>query len=212
MNKYLYELEQLRFEDNFFLNYQKILLSYDFGKSDEETFAWICCVLALKAASLGNLAVGAILVRENQVIHEACNEMLHPYFRSDGHPEMMVLSEYEAGNTVTPGSMRAIAMYTSLEPCPMCLTRASTTGIGAVKYIAAHPGSGMANSIDKLPALWQVFCEDLNVLESSCSGELKRLSTAILNQTAKMQVPKILTYKEGQLSEKRMECYLKNLE
>lgn len=211
VKKYLDVLEQLQFNDATLLSYKQKLLTHTYQQSTEETFSWISCVLALKAASNNNLGVGAILVKDNVVIHEACNEMLHPYFRSDGHPEMMVLSEYEATHKVTPGSMRALTLYSSLEPCPMCFTRISTTGIGAVKYIASHPGSGMVKHIDSLPILWKIFCEDLHITESTCSITLKNISREILNLTAKMQVPHILTIKEGKLPKERMANYNKYL-
>lgn len=202
IENYLSILKSLQFNDTEFLQYKEKLMSYPNEKSLEETFSWIVCVLALKAANNGNIGVGAILVKNNQIIHEACNEMLNPYFRSDAHPEMMVLNEYEANNTITAGSMKTLVMYSSLEPCPMCTTRISTTGIGVVKYVTSHP-TGMASSINRLPILWQVLCEDIKITEADCSSELKTLSGLILNSTAGRALPKILANKGGPHSERK---------
>lgn len=211
VEKYLKILKQLRFSDDCFMRYKEALHTYDYAKTAEETFSWICTVLALKAASKNNLGVGAILVQENKILYDACNEMLHPYFRSDGHPEMMVLSNYEKKNKHRKDNMRSLTLYSSLEPCPMCLTRISTTGIGAAVFVARHQGSGMATCIDKLPILWQIFCEDIKIAEASCSDKLKTISLELLNVSAQKNVPAIFTYKEGVLPEKRMGNYLKNL-
>lgn len=189
IKKYIDILETIDFQDRELLRFQKLLLEYDHAQLTEDIFAWISCVLALKAASLGNMGVGAILVENNQVIYEASNEMFNPYYRTDGHPEMMVLTEFEISRA---DNMNSITMYSSLEPCPMCLTRLSTTGIGEVRYIASHPDSGMAQSIDKLPAHWRQYCEDLVIKESSCSTSLKELSLELINETTCRLIPKIL--------------------
>lgn len=95
VEKYQKILKQLHFADDCFIPFKEALCAHDYTKTAEETFSWICAVLALKAASKNNLGVGAILIQDNKILYDACNEMLHPYFRSDGHPEMMVLSNYE---------------------------------------------------------------------------------------------------------------------
>ena len=187
---YMNILGALEFKDSAFSGFQKALLKHDYGKSPEESFAWIACVLALNAASLGNLGVGAILVENDRVIVDACNEMFNPFYRSDGHPEMMVLTEFEFHHR---RRMNSVTMYSSLEPCPMCLTRLTTTGIGEVKYIAAHPESGMSQFIDKLPPHWRQYGEDLNIKESACSIALKTLSRDLLNETVRRLMPSILS-------------------
>lgn len=208
--KYRIILKNLRVDDERLACHKQTLLAHDCTVSSEEALSWVSCVLALKAASHNNLGVGAVLVKDGKILHEACNEMLHPYFRSDAHPEMLVLNEYESQNKNTPGQMKAITMYSSLEPCPMCLTRLSTTGIGAVKYVAGHDGSGMAHCIDKLPVLWQIFCENIKIGPAACSDELKKLSFDILDISVQKNVPDIFTYKEGVLPEERLERYTKN--
>lgn len=209
--KYLKILKRLRFSDDSFIQYKEALCTYDYTKTLEETFSWICSVLALKAASKNNLGVGAILVQDKNILFDASNEMLHPFFRSDGHPEMMVLNSYEKKNKKRQDNMRSLTLYSSLEPCPMCLTRISTTGIGATIFVVRHKGSGMATCIEKLPILWQIFCEDIKIREASCSNELKKISLETLNLSALKNVPDIFIYKEGTLIEKRMSSYLENL-
>lgn len=209
--KYRELLTSLAIDDPFFSTMQQALLAYDPRSCYEEMFSWISTVLALKAANLGNLGVGAILVRDNEILYEACNEMLHPYFRSDGHPEMMVLSAYEKDRHAELGGMKSITMYGSLEPCPMCTTRISTTSLGRVAYVAGQEGSGMAHCIDKLPVLWQIWAEGMIIEEASCSPTLKKIAFEILEESAKKQVATILAYKEGSVPEKRMSEYLDHL-
>ncbi len=211
VDKYLQILNKLNVQDPDLYESKQALLQYEFSVSLEEAFAWVSCVLALKAASGGNIGVGAILVEDAAILYEACNEMFHPYFRSDAHPEMIVLSDYEKDNSPDRGDMSNITMYSSLEPCPMCLTRISTTNIGMVSYISAHPGSGMATCVENLPKLWQIFCEDLSIKESTCSSELKKISHTILDVSVKVLGPKILARKQEEFPNRKVDAFLNNL-
>lgn len=214
VDHYFTILNKLRFKNHAFANYKQTLLKHNFTLSLDEMFSWACCVLALKAAYNKNIGVGAILIKNNKIIYEACNEMFQPYFRSDGHPEMLVLSNYEAAHSKNFKNMSSIIMYSSLEPCPMCLTRTATTSVKTVIYIASHSGSGMANCINKLPIHWQIFCENLDIQESGCSKMLKKISYEIFNLSVKKHIHNIFKYKEDKtekFSKNKTERFLNEL-
>lgn len=73
---------------------------------------------AREAQALGEIPIGAVLVRENQILARAFNRReadknpLH-------HAEMLVLEE--AARNLGDWRLSATTLYVTLEPCPMCL-------------------------------------------------------------------------------------------
>ena len=103
---------------------------------------------ALAAASDGNFGVGACLVDpRGQVVACGHNRVFHPYPRSDLHAEMDTMTRFETQHPDIM-SLRQYTLFTSLEPCPMCLTRLITAGVGHVYYAVPDPEGGM---VCKLP-------------------------------------------------------------
>ena len=97
----------------------------------DNAFVWLTCALALKGVATGNFGVGAILIDDGgQIVAQGHNEVFYPYFRSDRHAEMVVLDDFEEAS-LERGS---VTIYTSLEPCPMCLVRLSTSSVSSSKF------------------------------------------------------------------------------
>src|SRR5512135_1079983 len=81
---------------------------------------------AIAAAQDGNFGVGACLVDPSgQVVERGHNHVFHPYPRSDLHAEMDTMTRFE-DRVRGPVDIREYTLFTSLEPCPMCLTRLIT--------------------------------------------------------------------------------------
>jgi len=103
------------------------LMTYQFHtECPDDDFGWLACVLALAAVTSGNFGVGSVLVDcSRDIVAWGHNQVFSPYFRSDRHAEMVVVDRYEKlyRNATKP---KAHTLYTSLEPCPMCLARASS--------------------------------------------------------------------------------------
>ncbi len=72
---------------------------------------------AEKAAALGEVPVGAVLVREGEIIGRGFNRPISSHDPS-AHAEMLAIrmAAAEAGNYRLPGS----TLYVTLEPCSMC--------------------------------------------------------------------------------------------
>jgi len=86
---------------------------------------------ALAAAREGIFGIGACLVRKEtvEVILRGQKKAYKPYFRSDLHAEMDVLTKHEASIKGSGPEMDGLILFSSIEPCPMCLTRIITSGI-----------------------------------------------------------------------------------
>ena len=70
-------------------------------------------------------------------------------------------------------------LYSSLEPCPMCLTRLIDTGIGQVYYAAPDPDFGMVHCLEKLPLGMVKMARSQVFAQADCSDELKSLAEEI---------------------------------
>ena len=129
--------------------------------------------LAREAAAEGEVPVGAVVVRDGQLLGAGRNA---PIGRHDpaGHAEILALraAGAAAGNYRLPGA----TLYVTLEPCPMCAGAMVHARIARVVYAAADPKSGAAGSVMDLvrsPHL-NHRCEVAGGVMAEPAGELLR--------------------------------------
>jgi tRNA(adenine34) deaminase len=129
---------------------------------------------ATKAAAAGEVPVGAVVVKDGEIIGRGFNR---PITSSDptAHAEIVALREAAAalGNYRLPGC----ALYVTLEPCAMCVGAMVNARLARVVYGAHDPKTGACGSIVDLPALahWNhhgVF--EGGVLAEECGAVLRR--------------------------------------
>jgi tRNA(adenine34) deaminase len=96
------------------------------------------------AAAAGEVPVGAVLVRDGQVISSGFNQ---PISNSDpsAHAEMMALrsAAQDESNYRLPGT----TLYVTLEPCTMCAGAMLHARVERVVFGAADPKTGAAGSV-----------------------------------------------------------------
>ena len=95
------------------------------------------------AAQSGEVPVGAVLVKDGQVISKAFNKPIANHDPS-AHAEMLALREAALAekNYRIPGS----TLYVTLEPCAMCAGAMLHARIDRVVYGAPDPKTGAAGS------------------------------------------------------------------
>jgi tRNA(Arg) A34 adenosine deaminase TadA len=156
------------------------LTSYRFHeRCPDDDYSWLTCVLALKSVRLGNFGVGSILVAgAGNVVAWSHNRVFAPHFRSDRHAEMVVVDEFEdACQGMT--KLESYTLYTSLESCPMCLTRLIISRIGRIAHVADDTVGGMVHRLKSLPTIWIDLASSHSFIRASCSTELRKASTQI---------------------------------
>jgi cytosine deaminase len=137
----------------------------------DDAYIWLSGILALTSVTRGNFGVGSILIDDaGDVVAQGHNEVFRPYFRSDRHAEMVVMTRFEADPH--PTDLSSHTLYTSLEPCPMCLVRLSTSGIAKVLYAAADAEGGMVHRQQGLPPFWNDLARRKVFAQAHCSPDL----------------------------------------
>ncbi|MFE5339296.1 deaminase [Isoptericola sp. NPDC056578] len=94
---------------------------------DDERFLRAALAQARRAGDRGDLAVGAVAVVDGDVVAAGGNEVITSGDPS-AHAEVVVLRALEATG-LPPGDA---VLYTTFEPCPMCLGACLVHGVGAV--------------------------------------------------------------------------------
>lgn len=128
---------------------------------NHEYFMKQALIEASKALELGNWPIGSVIVLNGQIIARAHNRV---YSNSDKthHAEMLAL-RLAARELSTPN--HDAILYTTYEPCPMCLGAAL---VNHVKTIVCGPdidGSGALGMIPNLPVKFKKQKYHLNVIQ-----------------------------------------------
>lgn len=140
---------------------------------------WLTCILALQSVTLGNFGVGSIISdNNNTLVSYGNNQVFFPVFRSDFHAEMVTLNHFES--IVKPPVVTGYKLFTSLEPCPMCLARILTSGIPEVYYAADDIEGGMAHLKETLPKAWSAMMASRHIAKANCSQKLIAISEMLV--------------------------------
>ena len=99
--------------------------------------------LAARAEAEGEVPVGAVIVKDNQLIAEGWN---HPIRSNDpsAHAEMMAMRA--AGQILNNYRLMDTTLYVSLEPCAMCVGAMVHARIKRLVFGAYDPKTGAAGS------------------------------------------------------------------
>ena len=128
----------------------------------------------------GGYGIGAILVDSaGNIISKNYNSQIQRH-RSDLHAEMTLLSDFEETEVAEeylnvfiyhPG----LTVYSSAEPCPMCLIRLAAAGVNT-KYVTPGPDDGMSNRINCLPSSWRYQANKYPCVKAKSSPELQKIA------------------------------------
>jgi tRNA(adenine34) deaminase len=109
--------------------------------------------LAQDAEQQGNLPVGAVIVHDGNIIAEGQNAIWQPTFNPSRHAEIEALRHVPAH--LWEKSMQ-MTLYTTLEPCLMCLGAILLHRIGRVLYGSADYFGGANLVIGNMPTAFEL--------------------------------------------------------
>ena len=103
--------------------------------------------LARAGALRGEVPVGAVIVRDGDVIAEAHNRTVEDRDPT-AHAETVAIRS--AARRLGDWRLEGCTLYTTLEPCALCAGAAVLARIPRLVFGAADPKAGMAGSLENL--------------------------------------------------------------
>ena len=114
------------------------------GREADDYWMRHALALAQRAEAEGEVPVGAVLVREGELLAEGWNR---PIGSCDptAHAEIVALraAAHREGNYRLPGT----TLYVTLEPCPMCMGALVQARVRRLVFAASDPRAGAAGSV-----------------------------------------------------------------
>ena len=144
----------------------------ELGAPDER---WMrhALTLAQRAAAEGEVPVGAVLVKDSQIIGEGWNRPIALRDPS-AHAEMLAMRAAAAG--IGNYRLTGTTLYVTLEPCVMCAGAIVHARVGRLVFGARDPKAGAVDSVYDViarPRLNHVVQWQGGVLEEECGTLLR---------------------------------------
>ncbi len=143
------------------------------NKEFDERYMKIALEEAQKAGQRGEVPVGAILLKGDQVLakdHNRCIELQDP----TAHAEVLVLRK--GGRILGNYRLNNTVMYVTAEPCPMCVSAMVHGRISRLVFGTLEPKHGAVESKFKLlnnNGLNHKVRVDRGILEKECAEILQ---------------------------------------
>jgi tRNA(adenine34) deaminase len=129
---------------------------------------------AEEAAERGEVPVGAVVARGEEVLAVAANER-EATKDPTAHAELLAIRR--AANTIGGWRLTGCTLYATLEPCPMCAGAAHAARIDRLVYAAPDPKAGYAGTLHDTPAdarLNHTIALERGLLEAEAAEMLRR--------------------------------------
>ncbi|MGB3260807.1 tRNA adenosine(34) deaminase TadA [Paenisporosarcina sp.] len=138
----------------------------------DRVFMGEALVEAQKAATLGEVPIGAIIVYQDEIIARAHN-LRETTQNATTHAELLVIQQ--ACAKIGSWRLEEMTLYVTLEPCPMCAGAILQSRIPRVVYGARDMKAGCVDSLYRLlnDARFNHECEVTEgILAEDCGGIL----------------------------------------
>jgi tRNA(adenine34) deaminase len=142
-----------------------------FSEQDEQ-FMRHAMALADRAEQEGEVPVGAVLVKDGEVIAEGWNRSIGQH-DATAHAEIQVLRK--AGSAIENYRLLDTTLYVTLEPCPMCAGALLHSRVKRIVYGAPDLKAGAAGTA-------------LNLFESQASYHYAVIESGLLEQECREQL------------------------
>jgi tRNA(Arg) A34 adenosine deaminase TadA len=129
---------------------------------------------AAKAASAGEVPVGAVVVAEGEIVGRGFNQ---PITTGDPTAHAEIVALREAARTLGNYRLPGVRLYVTVEPCVMCVGAIVHARVGTLIYGAPEPKAGaVVSAMAALnhPALNHRVAVTPGVLEDECRSAIQR--------------------------------------
>lgn len=143
--------------------------------------------LAEKAFSLGEVPVGAVIVRKNKIIGEGYN-LRESSRNALAHAEIIAINQ--ACRNLGGWRLPECEIYITLEPCPMCCGAIINARIDNVFFGAYDKKSGSAVSVQRMFDLPYNYRPEITggIMQEQCSELLSRFFRELRQKQKKIPV------------------------
>ena len=119
------------------------------GSTSPSDVQWMTRALEMAelAASRGEVPVGAVLTKDDEIVAEGHNLTVTSNDPT-AHAEVVVIRE--AAQTLGDWRLTECTLYVTLEPCAMCAGALVLSRVGRLVFGASDPKAGMAGSLGNL--------------------------------------------------------------
>ncbi len=124
---------------------------------------------AKKAFELGEVPIGAIIVKDNKIISRAFNKKESSNLATS-HAEILAINK--ACKKLNNWRLLDCTLYVTVEPCLMCCGAIIQSRIKKVVYGTSNEYYGAVESIDNTLKKYNIEVEN-NVLQNECSNIMK---------------------------------------
>lgn len=127
---------------------------------------------AKKAADLGEIPVGAVIIKDNIVIAKSHNTREHEK-NALAHAEIIAINQ--ACKNLKNWRLDGCDMYVTMEPCPMCCGAILQSRIKSVYFGAYSTESGCMGTVLNMPSLLKSNSLTVygGIMEDECADLLK---------------------------------------
>ena len=144
---------------------------------------------AEEAAGRGEVPVGAVVARGEQILAVAANER-EATGDPTAHAELLAIRE--AANALGGWRLSGCTLYATLEPCPMCAGAAHAARLDRLVYAAPDPKAGYAGTLHDVvrdPRLNHTLAVEQGLLQKEAADLLRSFFKDRRKRPAKPQKP-----------------------
>ncbi|WP_413285019.1 tRNA adenosine(34) deaminase TadA [Vibrio sp. MA40-2] len=140
--------------------------------AQDEDFMRQAIALAYEAELAGEVPVGAVLVKDEQVIATGYNRSICDHDAS-AHAEIQVIRK--AGQVLGNYRLLDTTLYVTLEPCPMCAGALLHSRVKRIVFGAPDLKSGAAGTV-------------LNLFDTQAAYHYAQIESGLLEQECRLQL------------------------
>ncbi len=157
--------------------------------SQDEAFMRRAMELAHQAELEGEVPVGAVLVKDGEIISEGWNRSIGSH-DATAHAEVETLRK--AGQTLENYRLLDTTLYVTLEPCPMCAGALLHSRVKRIVFGAPDLKAGAAGTV-------------LNLFDSQASYHYADVENGLLEEECRAQLQAFFKRRRKEIKEKKQQ-------
>ena len=132
--------------------------------------------LAQEAQQVGNLPIGAVITLDGEVVAEGKNSIWIPELNPGRHAEIEALEAVPLELWVRA---REMTLYTTLEPCLMCMSTILVHRIGRVVFGSRDSRAGASYVFGHMPPAFERLSQTLEYIGPALPQECDELNEGV---------------------------------